>query len=177
MDIFKVIKKRRSIRKYETREIEREKLEKILYTAHLAPSAKNFQPWKVIVVNDAKLKGKLVEAAKGQQSLLQAPYVIVMCVNEKECYQEHGDYMTSFAVDGAIFIDHLTLVATAFGLGTCWIAKFSEKEIKKLLKIPDPFRIVAMTPLGYPAEKGEDKGRKPLSDILYKNIWGNNFKF
>jgi len=173
VELYEVIKKRRSIRKYQYREVEDEKLQKVLDAAHLAPSAKNIQPWKVIVVEDKELREELAKAAYGQEYLSQAPCVIVMCVNENECYQQHGDYMTSFAVDGAIFIDHLTLAACAEGLGTCWIAKFNEMEVKKLLNIPDAYRVVVMTPLGYPAEEGKDKGRKPLSEILYKNTWGN----
>ncbi|MFZ5987334.1 MAG: nitroreductase family protein [Bacillota bacterium] len=178
MDIFDVIEKRRSIRKYEKKEIEKEKLKKVLETAHLAPSAKNAQPWKVLLVDNDRLKQGLVEAAKEQRFLLEAPYIVVMCVNRKECYQEHGDYMTSFAVDGAIFVDHLTLAARALGLGTCWIAKFNETKVKELLNIPADFRVVVMTPLGYPAESGKDKGRKPLSEILYENTWGKrSFEF
>jgi len=176
VELFEVIRKRRSIRKYQPREVEDEKLQKVLDAAHLAPSAKNIQPWKVIVVEDKKLREGLAKSAYGQEHLSQAPYVIVMCVNEKECYQQHGDYMTSFAVDGAIFIDHLTLAACAEGLGTCWIAKFNETEVKKLLNIPAPYRVVAMTPLGYPQEEGKDKGRKPLSEILDKDTWGNKLR-
>jgi nitroreductase len=177
VDIFDVIKNRRSIREYKSKPIESEKLEKILEITHLAPSAKNRQPWKIILVDDGDLKEKLVDAAKGQDFLSQAPYIVVICVNEKRCYQEHGDYMTSFAVDGAIFMDHLTLVAKAYGLGTCWVAKFNEKEVKKLLHIPEDYRVVIMSPLGYPDEIGEDRGRKPLSEILYKNLWGERLKF
>lgn len=177
MEVYEAIKKRRSIREYETREVEREKLKRVLNAARLAPSAKNIQPWRVIVVEDKGLREELAKAAYGQKYLSQAPYVIVICVNEKECYQEHGDYMTSFAVDGAIFTDHLTLAACAEGLGTCWIAKFNERKIKELLKVPEPYRIVVMTPLGYPAEEGRDKGRKALSEILYKDIWENKEKW
>jgi len=176
VELYEVIKKRRSIRKYQPREVEDEKLQKVLDAAHLAPSAKNIQPWKVIVVEDKELREELVKSAYGQEYLSQAPYVIVMCVNENECYQQQGDYMASFAVDGAIFIDHLTLAACAEGLGTCWIAKFNETEVRKLLSIPDAYRVVVMTPLGYPAEEGKDKGRKPLSEILYKNTWGNRLR-
>ncbi len=175
MQLYEVIRKRRSIREYETREVKNEKLEKVLNAARLAPSAKNIQPWKVIVVEDEGLREELAEAAYGQEHLSQAPYVIVICVNEKECYQEHGDYMTSFAVDGAIFTDHLTLAACAEGLGTCWIAKFNERKVKELLNVPDTYRVVVMTPLGYPAEEGRDKGRKALYEILYKNSWGKEY--
>ena len=174
MELYEAIKNRRSIRHYEKREVEKAKLDKILDVAHLAPSAKNIQPWKVLVVTDDELKKGLVEGAKGQEFLREAYCIIVVCVNEKDCYQTLGDYMTSFAVDGAIFIDHLTLAAYAEGLGTCWIGKFSEDKVKKLLGIPDPYRVVGMTPLGYPATKGESRGRKPLDEIVYYNKWESN---
>jgi len=177
MNIFDVIRKRRSIRKYKPDKIEPEILKEVLYAAHLAPSAKNIQPWRIVIVDDSETKMKLVDAAKGQGFLAEAPYIVVVCVNEKECYQEHGDYMTSFAVDGAIFTDHLTLAAAALELGTCWIAKFNEKDVKKILNVPTEYRVVVLTPLGYPAENGEDKGRKPLSEILYSNVWENDFIF
>ncbi|MFH1612263.1 MAG: nitroreductase family protein [bacterium] len=175
MNFFEVIKIRRSIRSYQDKPVEKEKLEKILDTAHLAPSAKNIQPWKIILVDDKKLKENLVEATKGQKFLMEAHCVIVACVNEKECYQELGDYTTSFAVDGAIFLDHLILSATALGIGTCWIAKFNEIKIKNILNIPKDYRVIGLTPLGYPAESGKDKGRKSLSEILYKNKWNEDY--
>jgi nitroreductase len=176
MELYEVIKKRKSIREYKTVNVESDKLKRMLNAARLAPSAKNIQPWKIIVVSDSKLKDKIANASYKQEHLARAPYVIVMCVNEKECYQEHGGYMSSFAVDGAIFMDHLTLSACNEGLGTCWIAKFSEAKIKKILNVPEPYRIVAMTPLGYPDEKGRDKERKPLSEIIYKNVWGKQLE-
>lgn len=175
MELYEAIEKRRSIRKYRKKKVEREKLNRVMDAAHLAPSAKNVQPWKILLVEDDSLKAGLVEAAKGQQFLKEAHYIVVMCTNEKECYQEHGDYMTSFAVDAAIFIDHLTLAACSEGLGTCWIAKFNEDKVRELLDIPEHYRVVVMTPLGYPDEEGKNKGRKSLSEILFRNKWGNLF--
>ena len=172
MDIFQAIKERRSIRKYREDKVEEEKLEKILETARLAPSAKNLQPWKIIMVEDPRLREGLVKATKGQEFMATAPLSAVICVNDAECYQNHGDYMSSFAVDGSILMDHLTLAARAEGLGTCWIGKFNEAEVKSLLDIPADWRVVTLTPLGYPAEKGKFRGRKPLSEILYLDRWG-----
>ena len=176
MELYEAIEKRRSIRRYLERKVESDKLNRVMDAAHLAPSAKNVQPWKIILVEDDALKAGLVEASKGQQFLKDAHYIVVMCTNEKECYQNHGDYMTSFAVDAAIFIDHLTLAAYAEGLGTCWIGRFNEDKVKELLNIPEDYRVVVMSPLGYPAEEGKDKGRKHLSEILFSDKWGNAFR-
>lgn len=172
MDLYTAIRSRRSIRNYQRKKIAQEKLERVLEAARRAPSAKNLQPWKIILVEDQKLRDGLVEATKGQRFMGIAPLTAVICVNEADCYQDHGDYMSSFAVDGSILMDHLTLAAYAEGLGTCWIGKFSEAETRSLLQIPEGWRVVTLTPLGYPAEEGKFKGRKPLSEIIYLDRWG-----
>ena len=75
-------------------------------------------------------------------------------------------------MDAAIAMEHIVLAATNEGLGTCWIGAFDEKAVKEVLGIPDHIRVVAMTPLGYPAEeKGEVTNRKPLSDIVHYDRW------
>jgi len=173
VDLYKAINERRSIRKYREDKIEKEKLQRVLEAARRAPSAKNLQPWKIILVEDKDLRLGLVAASKGQKFLGIAPLVAVICTDEEECYQDHGDYMSSFAVDGSILMDHFTLAAFAEGLGTCWIGKFSEAKVKSLLDIPEGWRVVTMTPVGYPAEEGDFRGRKPLSDIIFLDKWGN----
>ncbi len=176
MDLYEAIKERRSIRKYKNKPVEPEKLNRVLEMAHLAPSAKNVQPWKIILVNENNLQDKLVEAAGNQKFLAEAPYSVVICSSTKKCYQQHGEYMTSFAVDAAIFMDHLTLAAHAEGLGTCWIANFDESAVRDLLEVPEEYKIVVLTPLGYPGHKGKFGGRKPLSKIIFRNKWGQPLK-
>lgn len=171
MDVYEAIARRRSIRAYTQEEIDKEKLERVLQAARLAPSGKNAQAWRFIVVDDAQLKERLVEAARGQTFLAESHRVIVICVDETLVYQKHGDYMTSFMADGSIAMDHLMLAATAEGLGTCWIGAFSEVDVKEILEIPHPYRVVGLTPLGYPAREGTDRGRKPLEEIVSYNGW------
>ncbi len=171
MNIYDVIAQRRSIRKYEDRRIEEDKLKRVLNAARLAPSGKNVQAWKFLVVRDQKLKEQLVPACKGQKFMAQADAAIAVAVNEEEVYQGHGNYMTSFAVDGAIALDHLTLAATSEGLGTCWIGAFDEDQVREILEVPWPYRIVALTPLGYPAQEGRDRGRKSLEEVVIYDKW------
>ncbi|ACL69871.1 nitroreductase family protein [Halothermothrix orenii] len=175
MDIYEAIKKRRSIRKYISKPVEEEKLKRVLEAGRLAPSGKNVQAWKFIITRDVGLKDKLIEACKGQKFMKEADAIITVCVNEEEVYQYHGNYMTSFAVDGAIALQQMMLAATAEGLGTCWIGAFYEKDVKKILDIPAPYRVIGLTPLGYPAERGRDRGRKPLKEIVYNEKWGNSY--
>ncbi len=171
MDFYQLIKTRRSVRKYLDKPVEEEKLIRVLNAARVAPSGKNIQAWKFIVVRDQELKKKIVVAAKGQKSLDEAYCIIVCCVDETRAYQGHGNYMSSFAVDGAIALDHLILAAHYEGLGTCWIGAFFEDQVKETLKIPDPYRVVAMTPLGYAAMEPKDLGRKPLEEIISFDGW------
>ncbi len=171
MDVYEAISKRRSIRAYRSEVIDEETLERVLNAARLAPSGKNAQAWRFVVVDDEHIKERLVDACRGQTFLAEAASVIAICVDETLVFQRHGDYMTSFAADGSVALDHLMLAATAEGLGTCWIGAFSEMQVKEILEIPDPYRVVGLTPLGYPAREGTDRGRRPLEEIVSYNGW------
>ena len=166
MDIYEIIEKRKSIRNYSSKKIEEEKLERILNAGRKAPSAKNIQPWKFVVTRKNEIKEDLIKACKGQKFIGEADVIIAVCVDESEAYQHQGDYMTSFAVDGTIALEHMILAATREGLGTCWIGAFNESEVKKVLNIPDPFRVIGLTPGGYPEGDGANRNRKSLSDIV-----------
>jgi len=142
-------------------------LNKILDAAHWAPSGKNGQPWRFVVIHNQELKQKLIKPCRDQSFIAEAPILIVVIANEDESYQKQGNYMKSWAVDGALAMDHLMLAATLEGLGTCWIGAFDEKEVKKALNVPDMLRVVGLTPLGYPADAGRPKKRKELKDIVF----------
>ena len=74
--------------------------------------------------------------------------------------------MSAFAIDLTIALEHMILAAANEGLGTCWIGAFDEKKVKEVLQVPDDVRVVALTPIGYSAEKPKDRGRKPLQEIV-----------
>ena len=167
MDFYDAIKKRHSIRKYKLDVISDEILNRILDAAHLAPSGKNGQPWRFIVVRNAELKQRLVKPCRDQAFITEAPVIIIGCANEDESYQKQGNYMKSWAIDLALAFDHLMLAATVEGLGTCWIGAFDEKEVKKVLNIPDHLRVVCLTPLGYADGEPKPKPRKALTDIVF----------
>lgn len=166
MDIYETINKRQSIRKYKPDLVADDKLNRILEAMQRAPSGKNGQPWRFIVVKDEALRKSLVLPCRNQSFIADAPVIIVGCAVEEESYQKQGGYMKSWPLDLAIAFAHLMLSATAEGLGTCWIGAFDEAEVRKASKIPDKFRVVGLTPLGYPAEAPDLKTRKPLNDIV-----------
>ncbi len=161
-----LIEKRKSIRSYKPQDVEEEKLNYILQAFRKAPSAKNLQPWKLIIVKNKKKIGDLSIACNNQTFLSEAPILIVACAKEDEAYGVMGGYMNSYPVDIALALEHLILAATEKGLGTCWIGAFKEKLVKDLLNVPDNVRVVAITPVGYPAVEGRTRGRKPISKIV-----------
>ncbi len=165
-NLMEIITHRKSIRAYKPQEIEEEKLDYVLQAFRKAPSAKNLQPWKLIIIKDEKKKEDVAIACKNQTFIASAPIVIAACAKEEEAYGVMGGYMNSYPIDIAIGMEHLMLAATEQGLGTCWIGAFKEKLVKDLLNVPDNVRVVALTPLGYPDEEGSNRGRKKLSEIV-----------
>ena len=177
MDVFTAIGNRRSIRAYSDRPIEEEKLRKVLEAGRLAPSARNRQDWKFVVVRDQETRRKLVAAARGQRYLEQAPAVLVGCGTETTYVMPCGQ--PAYAIDLAIAFSFMVLEATELGLGTCWLGAFDEAAVKQILGIPPEARVVAMSPLGYPAEGAggfvgntlkravvAGSSRKPLDEIV-----------
>ncbi|MBI4835273.1 MAG: nitroreductase family protein [Planctomycetes bacterium] len=169
MNIYEIIKTRKSIRNYKADSVPEEKLMNVLEAARLAPSGKNGQPWRFVVVKDKKIREALVDACKGQKYFIQAPVAIIACGSDAESYQKQGGYMTSMVLDIGIAMEHLVLAATEEGLGTCWIGAFNENDVRKILNVPSNLRVVALTPLGFPDETPAPKPRKELKDIVIEN--------
>jgi nitroreductase len=166
MSVLDVIRKRRSVRVYKKDPIPEESLLRVLEAARLAPSGKNLQPWKFILVQDSELKKKLAKASNAQDFIADAPLILVACGFPEECYRSMGRYMKSWPVDVTIALEHLILQAQEEGLGTCWIGSFKEEEVKSLLAVPEHVKVLALTPLGYAGEIPEPRGRKSLEEIV-----------
>jgi nitroreductase len=164
MDVLTALRERRSIRSYLNTPIEDEKLNKILEAARISPSAKNKQEWKFIVVRDEEIKQRLLPAVNGRKFVVEAPVIIVACATESSFVMPCGQL--SYTVDLSIAMSYMILEAQELGLGSCWIGGFFENQIKEILGIPENVRVVAMTPLGYPAEKPNARPRKMLEEIV-----------
>ncbi len=173
MKVMEAIAERRSIRNFSDLPVEEEKLLRVFEAGRLAPSARNMQDWKFVVVKDPVLRRRLAEAARNQEFIGQAPVVIAACGT--------SDYVMTcgqltYPIDVAIAVDHMTLVAVEEGLGTCWIGAFYEDKVKSILGVPEIVRVVALLPLGYPAEptktaKSMSKPRKPMEEIVGHDGW------
>ncbi len=126
-------------------------------------SAHNAQDWKFVVVKDSAKRKALAESA-GQNFIAEAPVIIVAVGLEPEHILPSGN--PAYAIDLAIAIEHMTLVAVEEGLGTCWVGAFSQEEVKKVLNITDNCIAVALLPLGFPADSPSPKSRKNLKEII-----------
>jgi nitroreductase len=169
MNVSDAIAARQSVREYEDRAIEPDKLARVLEATRLAPSASNRQEWRFVVVRDQELRQNLAEAAGGQAFVGQAPVVIVACAVGTDHLMPCG--LPSFSIDVAIALDHLSLVAVEEGLGTCWIGAFDQEKVKALLGIPDDVCVVELMPLGYPADEPRPKQRMGLDEIAMRERW------
>ena len=163
MTVFEAIKTRRSIRSYLPTPVEEEKLETILEAGRLSQSASNGQDWKFILVRDPEKLELLYKAAYEQPSVKEAPAALVCCGFARrmmDCGQPTD------TVDVSIALTHMMLVAHELGLGTCWLGHFNADDVKEALIIPEEVSVVAMTPLGYPAETPAARPRKDTADVF-----------
>jgi nitroreductase len=164
MNVFDAIRLRRSIRAFRDEPIEEEKLLRVLQAGRLAPSAKNRQEWRYVVVRDRELRRRVAVASNNQYFIAEAPVVIVGCATMVDYVLSGGQ--PAYTIDVSISMDHMTLQAVEEGLGTCWIGSFKEDEIKQILNIPAEMRIVEVMPLGYPKSLPDPKPRKELEEII-----------
>jgi nitroreductase len=167
MEFYEVVKNRRSYRSFKPKKPEKDKVKQILNAARLAPTWANMQGLEYIVVRESETVEALWKAIGQRNKFSNAPMFIVGIISEKDS-GTNSNGLKYFTVDFGICFEHLILAATAEGLGSCWIGWFDEDEVKSILKIPKKYRVVGLTPLGYPEkEKGPVKDRKPLEEIVH----------
>jgi len=166
VDFYEAVQKRLSVRAYKPDPIPEDVLNRVLEAGRVAPSAKNYQPWKFIVVRDPAVRQALVPACRNQASVGQAPVTICACAISDQAWKGMGGYWSAEAVDVTIALEHMILAATTEGLGTCWIGAFVEEEVRRVLAIPQGVKPIALTPLGYPATEAKPRPRKSLAEIV-----------
>jgi nitroreductase len=164
MELRDAIEKRSSIRAYKEKPVPEEKLLKVLEAARLAPSGRNSQAWKFVVVRDNERRQAIWRATGGQPHVYMAPVIIAAVATDPDSVMPCG--ILAYPVDLAIAIDHITLAAVDLGLGTCWIGAFSQDKVKNILGVPEKLKVVSLLTLGYPDETGRPKMRKMLEEIV-----------
>ncbi len=168
MTVLEAIRKRYSCRAYKDKSIEPEKLKQIFEAARMAPSAKNLQDWRFVIVADRENKRKLAEAANNQKFIVNASVIIVACSNSKDvmrCGQAVGP------IDIAIALEHIALQAAELGLATCWIGSFYPEKVRPIVGIPEDIDIIELMALGYPADSQKEPKREPMNKILCYEKW------
>ena len=169
MEFTELIRNRESIRNYDpTRPVSRVILEKILEAGRLAPSAKNLQPWKFLLISSAPLLEK-VKACYQRDWIKDAPHILVLIGLKNEAWNRSYDGYNSVETDVSIAMTHIILAAENEGVGTCWIAAYDPALLKGALNPGENQQIYAMTPLGYPKpgfQKTGVKKRKTLDEIV-----------
>lgn len=167
MDFYDVVKKRRSYRVYKPEMPEKEKVERILEAARLAPTWANLQGVHYILAQEPRNVKAVWEAIGQETKFTDAPMFIIGVISAYES-GENKNGEKYYGVDFGICFEHLILAATAEGLATCWIGHFNEEKVKKVLKIPKKYKVMGLTPLGYSVKpKSEVKERKSIDEIVH----------
>ena len=174
MELYDVMRVRRSIRKFSSRPVEKEKLDRVFEAVRIAPSACNYQPWRFCAVQSGRMREKVEDAlrlgrdGKGKMSMawvMKAPLIIIGLGNRQTAWKRF-DNTPSHVIDVTIAMEHIILAATNEGLGTCWICAFDQNAMHKALGLDGDWEPVALTPLGYADEAPAARERKAVTDIV-----------
>ncbi|WP_324823931.1 nitroreductase family protein [Sinanaerobacter sp. ZZT-01] len=175
------IEKRRSIRNYLNKKVEKEKLMQVLEGARLAPSGSNTQPWRFIIIEAEETKEKLAMADHQQEWMVAAPIFIVCVADIRSRISMDTDItlnenssepeLKQIIRDTAIAMEHILLEAENLGLSTCWTAWFEQEAVRPILNIPEDKYVCGIITLGYGDEKPKQRPRKKIEEIVRYETW------
>ena len=168
MKVIEVIQKRYSCRAYIDKPVEQDKLDQIFEAARQAPSAKNLQDWRFVVVTDKEIKQQIAGCTNHQDTFGLAGAIIAACSVCKEvmkCGQQIAP------IDVSIALEHIALMATELDLATCWIGSFDAEKVKQIQAIPKDVAIIELMALGYPANGSRQTTREPMKSIVCRDKW------
>ena len=175
-DLMSIIKERRSIRKYEDREVPEDILQQILESVQWAPSWANTQCWEVIVVRDLTTKEQLQESLgprnPSTRAIVQAPLVLAICGKVKHSGWYKGEVSTKFddwlMFDLGLATQNICLTAHNLGLGSVIVGLFDHNKAKKVLGVGDDYELVVLIPLGYPAKGSPAPKRREIDEFVHQ---------
>jgi nitroreductase len=170
VSIIEEIVNRRSVRAYNEKPVAADALARILEAGRLAPTARNGQDWRILIVSERELKNSLIDQASPRQTFLkQAPIILAACALNPDYIMRCGH--PAYLIDLAIVLEHIALQAVHEGLGTCWIGSFDEAQAKLILNVPASVRIVELMSLGHYDALPEARERKSLQDLYQWQTW------
>ena len=167
MNFLEIAKSRYSVRNYTDKKVEQEKLDKILMAAHVAPTAANSQPVRLIVVQGNEGLNKIGKAA----NIYAAPLAVIVCSEHTKAWTRPFDGKKTVDIDASILTDHMMLMATELGLGSVWVCYFKPDVIKAEFQLPDTLEPINILAIGYSDEKPADPERHatqriPLGELV-----------
>lgn len=171
MDFVELVKERYSVRSFDTKKVEKEKLDLILESARLAPTAANRQPQRILVLESDEALEKLKSCTTYH---FNAPLALVVCVDTETSWKRvKFDGKSSSDIDASIITTHMMLQLHELGLGSTWVGFFDPVAIKEAYNIPDNLEAISILPVGYPSQDSKPSPmhttRKELSEIVFYN--------
>lgn len=174
MDFSILAEERYSVRKFDVRPVEPEKLERILKAGRIAPTACNNQPQRILVIDDAAGMEKLKECTP---YTFGAPMALLICCDDSRSWVRPYDSDNSGIIDASIVTAHMMLQAADLGLGTTWVGHFDPARMREAFKLPAVLTPVALLPLGYPAATAKKAGlhfeKLPLQNVVFHKDFSN----
>lgn len=166
MEYFEVVEKRQSVRKYQSRPIELDRLEAILKAASLAPSAGNFQAYEIYVTTKQSMRDALAKTTWDMAWIAKAPLLIIFCTHAKRCQYPGSDACAM--QDASVATTQAMLAVTALGLGACWVGAFDPTRVAEVIGAPEGVRPMSVLAIGYADENPERTTRRPLTELVHE---------
>lgn len=166
MKFLELAKQRYSVRAYQDRKVEPEKLEKILEAAHVAPTAANRQPVRLLVVQEEEGLLKVAKAA----NIYQAPLAVIVCADHEKAWVRSYDNKNTCDIDATILTDHMMLEVEELGLGSVWICHFKPDVLREEFRIPDNLEPINILAVGYSSESPASPERHSQTRVPVKDI-------
>lgn len=186
MELDKVLKKRRSIRKYRQNDVDKEDINKIIEAGLKAPSAGNLQPWRFIVtynkekINqavDTTYKGGNIDSDKNQDWIREVPVIILACIDYTDPVNKYGGHGKKAAIqDVSAAVENMILKVVDLKLASCWISGFREKELKEVFEVPHNIDILAFLPVGYNDGYKRKISKKDKNEVVFMDVFGKKVK-
>jgi len=160
-EVLRAIRERRSIRAFKTDPVEPEKLEAILEAGRWAPSGKNTQPWRFVIVESQEKRQQLGQLVTQMDMIRTAPVTIAVLLDTEAGYDRIKDIQAIGAC-----AQNMLLAAHSLGLGACWIGRVRDEQVERVLGVGEHEELMMLIPIGYPAESPPPKERKSLADLV-----------
>jgi nitroreductase len=175
VDFMEIIKGRRSIRRFQAKEIPEDDVNTILEAVRWAPSWANTQCWEVLVVKGSTIKEKLEDTLSqgnpARKAILEAPIVFALCGKLDRSGFKRGEATTKFGdwfmFDIGIATQNLCLTAHNLNLGTVIVGLFDQDKAGEILGVPEGYEVVTLVPVGYPAQEAKAPARREISEFVH----------